>query len=175
MKLSSLEGLSLPSPSSLPRIQSPSFGHILVLLTTQSAQLHFLRLDLDCYHPFYGDLQHQNRYRHHHYLTYFVSLFDRPWSRTRSVIEAACLMTTAVFVASHIPRIVELWSFVGSILASVSMFVLPGIFYLKLRRRPIFYDRKNKMAVALVVFGVVIGILTTIDSIMNIINGAPTD
>ena len=84
-------------------------------------------------------------------------------------------MTTAVFVASHIPRIVELWSFVGSILASVSMFVLPGIFYLKLRRRPIFYDRKNKMAVALVVFGVVIGILTTIDSIMNIINGAPTD
>lgn len=102
-------------------------------------------------------------------------LMLRAWSRSRAIAEAAAILSSAVFVASRIPRIVELWAFIGSTLASVTMFVLPATFYLRLRKKPLLSDRKSIVALALGVFGILAGILCTIDSVRNAIWGAPTD
>ena len=96
----------------------------------------------------------------------------RPFSKVRSGVEGAGILTLAVIVATRIPRIVNVWGIVGSTLASLAIFVLPAFFFLKLQRGR---NQKAYNALALLVFGVVMCVACTVDSIMDIVYGAPTN
>ncbi|XXQ35706.1 Amino acid transporter transmembrane domain-containing protein [Plasmodiophora brassicae] len=97
-----------------------------------------------------------------------------PYSRLRSAAQTFALLGAALLVAVHVPRIVYVWDFVGSTASSIAMFILPPVFYLRLRRRPLTHDAETRAAFALLVGGAVVAVACTVDSVLNVVNGPPT-
>jgi sodium-coupled neutral amino acid transporter 11 len=88
-------------------------------------------------------------------------------SYVRGLMLSLCILGTACAIAICIPDIVVIWSFLGSTMCSGIAFILPPSIYLKLRRVSYSHDWESKKAFSLLVTGVLICIVCTVESVLN--------
>lgn len=62
---------------------------------------------------------------------------NRPWERSRQIVEACFIISNALICALFIPNVLVVWGFIGSTVAVAILFLLPPLFYLKLRPAPV--------------------------------------
>jgi amino acid permease len=89
-------------------------------------------------------------------------------SISRIFIISLVLLGSALLMAVSIPNIAVVWDFLGATTSTVACFVCPAVFYLRLRKKPVFHDLNGVKALLLLVTGAVMCVLCTIDSIMNV-------
>ncbi|KAJ8290327.1 hypothetical protein GJAV_G00011460 [Gymnothorax javanicus] len=84
---------------------------------------------------------------------------DRPFSWFIHVVVTIILLTVVLLLAIYVPDIKNVFGVVGSTTSTCLLFVYPGIFYLLISEDPL-KSRQAVCAVALVVFGVFVGLLS---------------
>ncbi|XP_054828474.1 probable sodium-coupled neutral amino acid transporter 6 [Eublepharis macularius] len=84
-----------------------------------------------------------------------------PFSVTRHIFVTLALNATVVLLAVYVPDIKHLFGVVGSTTSTCLLFVYPGLFYLKLSMED-FISRQKLGACALLVFGLLVGLLSLV-------------
>ncbi|KAM6273440.1 solute carrier family 38 member 6 isoform 2-T2 [Porphyrio hochstetteri] len=85
------------------------------------------------------------------------------------ILVTLTLNTVVVLFAMYVPDIKNIFGVVGSTTSTCLLFVYPGLFYLKLSRED-FLSRQKLGALALVIFGICVGLLSLVLIIFNWIN-----
>jgi len=100
-----------------------------------------------------------------------VLFFNQPQliSRTVSMIIASSTVALTFVIAVFLPSISIVFEIIGSTSGAFVSFILPGYFFIKLCPGPVTHKRKLR-ALGLVVLGVVVAILGTCMSLMDILS-----
>ncbi|XP_076017746.1 putative sodium-coupled neutral amino acid transporter 6 [Genypterus blacodes] len=86
-------------------------------------------------------------------------LGSRPFSWLVHIIATVAIVGVVLLFAIFVPDIRNVFGVVGSTTSTLLLFIFPGVFYLKICRQDI-RSRDTIGAVALVIFGVIVGILS---------------
>ncbi|XP_035247401.1 probable sodium-coupled neutral amino acid transporter 6 isoform X3 [Anguilla anguilla] len=84
---------------------------------------------------------------------------DQPFSWVHHAVVTVLLLTVVLLLAIYVPDIKNVFGVVGSTTSTCLLFVYPGLFYLRISEDPL-KSPQAISAVALVVFGVFVGLLS---------------
>eukprot|EP00743_Colponemidia_sp_Colp-15_P003816 GILK01004116.1.p1 GENE.GILK01004116.1~~GILK01004116.1.p1 ORF type:complete len:562 (+),score=86.08 GILK01004116.1:152-1687(+) len=97
-----------------------------------------------------------------------IMLFlGKPPSRIRFILLTVLVVGAALALAIAVPGINVVFELLGGTSSAFVCFILPGLFYLRLRKGP-WYSRQKLPAFCLVVGGSFLGILSTTFSVLNL-------
>ena len=96
----------------------------------------------------------------------YPQLFDPSREKIVRIVETFAILGLVTIVAVSVKNIVMLWNFVGSSVTILVSFILPPLFYLRIRK-PTMKSSMTVPAYILVIFGVISLILCTTESIRD--------
>ncbi|XP_032240356.1 probable sodium-coupled neutral amino acid transporter 6 [Nematostella vectensis] len=94
-------------------------------------------------------------------------------SRIIWLAETVFLVFFSYVLAYYIPQVAMVWGFVGAIGTTLTIYILPPAFYLRVRLHPSRPDLKQVAAWGLMLVGILVLIVCTYQSFVNVINPIP--